>query len=144
MSSMRSLLLPWRMSGWSMMSVLCLNVVVVSIQRQCISHCGRPRMMHYHQQLVHCRRSTTVKAGWQGWGEEDGGGGGRSSVDERRQQSQEWRRHSILPIGGGGPSCGVISMTTTTTTTTATATTTATMTTTMMWMTRQWQHDGKM
>jgi hypothetical protein len=33
MSSMRLLLLPWRMLGWSMTSVLCLNVVVVLIQR---------------------------------------------------------------------------------------------------------------
>ncbi len=29
---MRSLLLPWQMSGWLMTSVLCLKVVVVSIQ----------------------------------------------------------------------------------------------------------------
>jgi hypothetical protein len=32
MSLMRSLLLPWRMSRWSMTSVLCLDVAVVSIQ----------------------------------------------------------------------------------------------------------------
>ncbi len=32
MSSMRSLLLPWRMSGWLMTSVLCLNIAIVSIQ----------------------------------------------------------------------------------------------------------------
>jgi hypothetical protein len=29
---MRSLLLPWQMSGWSMTSVLCLDIIVVSIQ----------------------------------------------------------------------------------------------------------------
>jgi hypothetical protein len=40
MSLMRSLLLLWQMSGWLMTSVLCLDVVVVSIQQQCISHCG--------------------------------------------------------------------------------------------------------
>ncbi len=32
MSLMRSLLLPWQMSGWLKKSVLCLKVVVVSIQ----------------------------------------------------------------------------------------------------------------
>ncbi len=32
MSSMRLLLLPWQMSGWLMMSMLCLNVVAMLIQ----------------------------------------------------------------------------------------------------------------
>jgi hypothetical protein len=87
MSLMRSLLLPWRMSGWSMTSVLCLNVVVVSIQQQCISHHGQPRTTLSHQQLVHRRCGATIEAGRRGWGEEDGGSGGGSSIDKRQQQS---------------------------------------------------------
>jgi hypothetical protein len=132
---MWSLLLPWQMLGWSMTSVLCLNVVVLLIQQRCISHRGQPSTMLSHQRLVHCQCGTAVEAGRRGWGEEDGGGGGGSSVDKRRQQSQERQRHSILPIGGRGPLCAVVSMTMTTMTT-ASATTTAMMTTTMMWMTQ--------
>jgi hypothetical protein len=86
MLSMRLLLLPWRMSGWSMMSVLCLNVLIVLIQQQCISHRGQPRMTLSHLRLVRCRRGAAVEAGWWGWGEEDSGGGGGSSVDKQRQQ----------------------------------------------------------
>ncbi len=134
MSSMKSLLLPWQMLGWLMTSVLCLIVVVMSIQQRCISHHGQPRTTLSHQRLVHRQCSAAVEAGQRGWREEDGSGGGRSSVEERRQQSQERRRHSILLIGGGVPSCAVVS-TTTMMRTTATATTTATMTTTTMWMT---------
>jgi hypothetical protein len=88
MSLMRSLLLPWRMSGWLMTSVLCLDVVVVSIQQRCISHCGQPCTMLSHRQLVHRQRGAAVEAGRWGWGEEDGSGGGGSSVDEQRQQLQ--------------------------------------------------------
>jgi hypothetical protein len=40
MSSMQLLLLPWRMSGWSMMFMLCLDIVLVSIQQKFISHRG--------------------------------------------------------------------------------------------------------
>jgi hypothetical protein len=140
---MRSLLLPWQMSGLLMTSMLCLDVIVVLIQRQCISHRKRPRMTLSHQQLVHCQWGATVEAGRRGWGEEDGGGSGGSSLDKRWQQLQEWQQHLILLIGGGDPLCVVVS-TATTMTTTATATTTATMTTTTMWMTQRWQHDGKM
>ncbi len=49
MSSMQSLLLPWQMSGWLMMSMLCLNIVVLLIQRQCISHRRRPHTTLSHQ-----------------------------------------------------------------------------------------------
>jgi hypothetical protein len=46
---MQLLLLPWQTVGWLMMSVLCLDVIVVSIQQQCISHRGQLRTMLSHQ-----------------------------------------------------------------------------------------------
>jgi hypothetical protein len=131
MSLMRLLLLPWQMSGWSMTSMLCLDVIVMWIQRQCISHRGQPRTMLSHQRLVHCQCCAAVEAGRQGWGEEDGSGSDGSSFDKWQQQLQEWQRHLILPIREEVP-CARSSPRQYDH---ATATTTATMMTTTMWMT---------